>query len=147
MHVWILNSWKILVFWCEQVNGYLMVTESMIETDPELLKRSLSFGPEDPLFIDVICSPFRARGVTDVWALGALLPLLPGEGFSWLTSALHRSNEVEESGCSSKSSATFQALARQIHQYITTGSRSQHLLKRLDFLTKIISHLEKEYSI
>lgn len=89
-----------------------MVTESMIEMDPELLKRSLNCGPEDPLVIDIICSAFRALGVTDIWALGTSFPLLPGEGFSCLNLALRHSNEVEESGYSSNSSAIFQALSR-----------------------------------
>lgn len=90
-----------------------MVTESIIDVDPELLKSSLSCDPEEPLVIDVNLFCIQSSRGDRYLALGTLWPLLPGEGFSCLTS-LHHSHEVEERDRSSKSSAIFQAFSRQI---------------------------------
>lgn len=54
-----------------------MVTESMIEMDPELLKRSFSCGPEDPLVIDVNLFCIQSLGGDRYLGTGSIVSSAP----------------------------------------------------------------------
>lgn len=74
----------------------------MIRTDPELFKRSLNCGPKVPKvwpIIDVICSAFRAKGMTADLGTYCCTGSNVGEGFSCVVLAQRHTEELEESGC------------------------------------------------